>query len=164
MLLHSRGPVAAGALAVLLTLAAAAPSAADAAKTKGWSAATKAELKALEGKWDVLKTVQADREEDLTESGAVFTVKGAAATLRFGANSKSVRIDAIDPTGGPKRIDLIEVAPDKTERVIEGVYRIDGDKLQLAFSIPTDGKNRPTGFAKPTEPRVVVWTMKRVKE
>ncbi len=157
----ARGPAAAWALAVAVTLALAVPpAAADAAKTKGWTPAAKAELKALQGVWEVVKAGDA---ADEPPKGFAFTFKGTEATMALGGKSESARVHAIDPTTDPKCIDLVETRPDKSERTLEGVYRIDGDTLRLAFSVSKEGKSRPTGFEKPTDPRTLVLTLKRVK-
>jgi len=159
-------PAAAGLVAALVAVALATPpAAADAAKVKGWTAAAKAELKRLAGGWEVFKSVGTGKEEEAPNSGVLFTFKGSDITMSFGGKKEQLRIGAIDPTTDPKCIDLIETRRDKTERVLEGVYRIDGDTLKLSFHVPEGGaKNRPTGFAKPTDPRTLVWTFNRVKE
>ena len=132
-------------------------------KAKELPAEAKKELKKLEGKWEIVKTVDADKEsEEKSEIYLVF--KDTEVTMSFKDKKETIHITAIDATTDPKCIDFVELLRDKSERTLEGIYKIDGDTLQLALAIPKDGKNRPTGFGKPTDKRTMVWTLKRVKE
>ena len=72
-------------------------------------------------------------------------------------------ITALDTTTDPKCIDFLEKREGRPDRTLEGIYKIDGDTLQIAFSIPKEVKDRPTSFEKPGD-RALVWTFKRVKE
>jgi uncharacterized protein (TIGR03067 family) len=58
---------------------------------------------------------------------------------------------------------FLEKREGRPDQTLEGVYRIDGDTLQIALSILKEGKNRPTSFEKPGD-RVLIWTFKRIKE
>lgn len=152
-------------LTAFVLLAFSAPAEPPKEKEKELPAAAKQELKKLEGKWRLVKAADANKESDVKESEALhFTFKGAELTMSFGDKKETLRVTAIDATTDPKCIDFAEQRRDKTERTLEGVYKLDGDTLKIALAIPKDGKNRPTGFDKPTDPRTMVWTLKRVKE
>jgi uncharacterized protein (TIGR03067 family) len=152
-------------LAAALVFVLAAPADPPKEKEKELPAEAKKELKKLEGKWRLVKAADANKESDVKESEAlVFEFKGAEMTMSFGEKKETIRVAAIDSTTDPKCIDFIEVRKDKTERTLEGVYKLDGDTLKIALSIPKEGKNRPTSFDKPTDSRAMVWTLKRVKE
>ena len=152
-------------LTAVVLFALAAPADPPKEKEKELPAEAKKELKKLEGKWRLVKAADANKESDVKESEALdFTFKGAEMTMSFGDKSETLRVTAIDPTTNPKCIDFTEQRRDKTERTLEGVYKLDGDTLRIALAIPKDGKNRPTSFDKPTDPRTMVWTLKRVKE
>ena len=85
-------------------------------------------------------------------------------TFTAGNKKEMAEVTALDLNTDPKCIDLTESRPDKSLRTTEGIYKIDGDTLQLAIAAPKGGKLRPTNFDKPTDGRIIVWTMKRVKE
>ena len=152
-------------LAAIVLLALSAPADPPKEKEKALPADAVKELKKLEGKWRVVKAADANKEADVKEDEAIlFTFKGAEVTLSYGEKKETIRVTAIDATTDPKCIDLTERRRDNSERTLEGVYKLDGDTLKIALAIPKDGKNRPTSFDKPTDPRAMVWTFKRVKE
>jgi uncharacterized protein (TIGR03067 family) len=153
-------------LPALLVLALSAPAdpPKEKAKEKELSAETKKELKKLEGKWQMVKAATNQGEGDVKELEAFCVVSGSELTFSRGDKKETIRVTAIDTTTDPKCIDLTEVRADKTERILEGIFKIDGDTFQLAFAVPKDGKIRPTSFDKPTDARTMVWTFKRVKE
>jgi uncharacterized protein (TIGR03067 family) len=135
------------------------------AEDKGLPAEAKKELKKLEGKWRVVKVANGNQEADVKDREVYFVFKGAEVTLTASDKEKTetLRVTAIDPATDPVCIDLLEKRAGRPDRTLEGVYKIDGDTLRLAFSVPREGKNRPTSFEKPGD-RATVWTFKRVKE
>ncbi len=98
---------------------------------------------------------------------AFMVFKGTELTLESSNSEKkeTLKISAIDPTTDPKCIDLLEtLSGNRGERTIEAIFKIDGDTLLFAMCILQEGKQRPVGFDKPTDPRIIVWTLKRVKK
>lgn len=154
--------------AALVAVALVAPAEPPKEKEKELSEAAKKELAALAGKWKLTKAANSTTDGEVApkpnDPDMLFVFKGDELTMEFGDKKEAVKIGAIDPKTDPKCIDLIETRRDKTERTLEGVYKIDKDTLQIALCVPKDGKQRPTGFDKPTDPRTMVWTLKRVKE
>jgi uncharacterized protein (TIGR03067 family) len=151
-------------LTTLVLFALSAPTDPPKEKAKELPAEALKELKKLEGKWRLVKAANGDREAEAKECESIhFLFKGAELTMVSGDKMETIRVTAIDATTDPKCIDLTETRRDKTERTVEGIFKLDGDTLQLALSLPKEGKNRPTGFEKPGE-RTMVWTLKRVKE
>ena len=151
-------------LTAFVLLALSAPADPPKEKAKELPAEAKKELKKLEGKWRVVKTLEATKESEAKDGEDVFiTFKDAEMTMASGDKKETIAITAVDGTTDPKCIDLTETRRDKTERTLEGIFKLDGDTLQLAISIPKEGKSRPTGFDKPPD-RTVVMTLKRVKE
>jgi uncharacterized protein (TIGR03067 family) len=150
-------------LTAIVLLALAAPTDPPKEKEKELPAEAKKELKKLEGKWQIVKAGSAKGESDAKELELFCEIKGAELTFTKGDKKETLRVSAVDSTTDPKCIDLLEQRPGKPDRTLEGIYKIDGDTFVLAFSIPSDAKNRPTSFDKPGE-RTLVWTLKRVKE
>lgn len=134
------------------------------------SDAAKKELKKLEGKWQVVTMAHSAGDGDVTDLGVYAEVKGTGMTLSAKNKNKQEKLEvaALDPGAEPRRIDLVENvnAPGKAERALPGIYKLDGDVLVLAFATPKVGATAtpPAGFGKPTEARIMVWTLKRVKE
>jgi uncharacterized protein (TIGR03067 family) len=136
-------------------------------KPKELSAEAKKELKKLEGKWRLVKALNAAKEEEAKDVEIFFAFEGSKVTLSSGNKDKkeTLEVTAIDASTDPKCIDLKEERAGKPSRTLECVYKIDGEMLQFAMAVPPEGeKLRPTGFDKPASPRVMVWTLKRVKE
>ena len=84
--------------------------------------------------------------------------------MTFAKTKEMAEVTALDPSTDPICIDLTNNRPGKPLQIAEGVYKVDRDKLQLAIAAPKGGKLRPANFDKPTDERIIVWTMKRVKE
>jgi uncharacterized protein (TIGR03067 family) len=133
------------------------------AKEKDFSAEAKKELKKFEGKWRVVKGAGGGQESDLTDKMAYFEFKGTELTMTSGGKVENYKISAIDTTTDPKCIDLVEKRKGRPDRTLEGVYRIDGDTLQIAIELPSNTKNRPTSFDKSVE-RALVFVLKKAKD
>ena len=155
-------------LPAIVLLALIAPSDPPKEKPKELPAEAKKELKKLGGKWKVVKAADANKESEIPKDSEplIFEFKDADITMRYGDKKETIRVSAIDSTTDPKCIDLTETRKDGTERILEGIFKLDGDTLQIAFTTPKDAnaKSRPTSFDKPTDSRTTVWTFKRVKE
>lgn len=134
------------------------------AKDKKFSAEAKKELKKLEGRWKLTKVAGRGQETEF-KLEAHITFKDTEMTMAAENKEREekVQIVALDPTTDPKCLDLLEARPGKADRTLECVYKIDGDDLQLAISLPTAGKSRPPGFDKSID-TAMIWTLKRVKE
>ncbi len=132
-------------------------------KDKELSAEAIKELKKLEGKWLVVKVAAEGKESEANDKDVHFVFKGTEVRLMSGDKGETLLITALDSTTDPKCIDFLEKREGRPDRTLEGVYKIDGDKLQIALSVLKEGKNRPTSFEKPGD-RAFVWTFKRVKE
>ena len=134
-------------------------------KEKELPEAAQKELKKLEGTWKVVKFGDSNGEYEATKRDWFWAFKGVVVTLAFGqAEDETLKIEALDPGSDPKCIDLIESTKRQPDRTLEGVFKIDGDTLQIALYVPKDGKQRPVGFDKPSDRQTVVWTLKRAKE
>jgi len=157
------------ALIVLSTMVASAdpPKEKEKEKAKELSAEAKKELKKLEGKWQLVKVRSSEGEAELKDLNleAFLVIEGTKLTMSARNKSETAEITDLDPSTDPKCIDLTEIRPGRPDQFTEAIYKIDGDTLQIAMSPVKEGnKFRPTSFDKPTERRVVVWILKRVKE
>ena len=115
----------------------------------------KAEMKALEGTWQVIDLQENGRpvgEKDLV----LVIVDGKLEVLSGGQLSKAYTI-TIDPAKKPKTIDLTSTK-DK-DRQARGIYKLEGDQLTICLEEGTD--KRPADF-KSGEKRSLV-SVKRVK-
>jgi uncharacterized protein (TIGR03067 family) len=148
---------------LLLGIAAVADEPKPGAKEKEFSAEAKKELKKLEGKWRLVKIAATDGEVEMKDKELYYVFKGTEVTQTFGDKMATSRVDALDAATDPKCIDLTVTREGAPDRTLEAVYRIDGDTLQIAFSLAKEGKNRPTSVEKPSD-LSFIWTFKRVKE
>jgi uncharacterized protein (TIGR03067 family) len=135
------------------------------AKQKAFSPEAKKELKKLEGKWKLIKLAIRGEEAEFPLDSRI-TFKDTQMTVFIEDSVKTTaksRIVALDPNTDPTCLDLIEMRPGMVDLESECVYKLDGDTLRLAISLPTAGKSRPPGFDKSID-TAMIWTLKRVKE
>lgn len=121
------------------------------------------ELKALEGEWEVIQIESGgNRIEPGADNRIVLTIKGKK--ISFG-NIQDAEITALDPSTNPKLIDFKSQPKNAKREPVsnEAVYKIDGDKLQIA-TYQGEDKQRPTNFDAPKDTATVLWTLKRVKK
>lgn len=131
-----------------------------AAPSKELPEAAKKELKALEGKWRVVKFLHSDRETTPGTGEDEVTVEFKGGTIDF-AGSATGSVVALDPTTDPKCLDFKGLY--KKDTIYESVYKRDGDTLTWAV-YHGQGRSRPTAFDKPTDAGVMVVVLNRVKE
>ena len=122
----------------------------------------KKDLKAMQGDWACEELVKDGFRVPDDDARALFrTVKDDTYTVhRFRKKAGSGKFK-LDATKSPKHIDII---PDGAKGlVIEGIYKIDGDKLTMCYAAPK-GK-RPTEFASKEESGVTlaVWLREKKK-
>jgi len=101
-----------------------------------------AELKKLQGTWDVVKAVVEGRDDSkkLKESGAHAVIKGKEFTFVEGKGSKDFMSFTLDTKKKPARMEL--TAQPET---VKAIYKIEKDVLMIAFN---EGKEYPKGFDK----------------
>jgi uncharacterized protein (TIGR03067 family) len=129
---------------------------------KPLSEAAQKEVKKLDGKWKVVKNV-VNGEEQSTEVNKYLTFTGRKLAVD---DKEAAEITALDPSTDPKCIDL-KITLDDTGiakgTVFEGIYKLDGDDLQLAIHIGSD-KKRPDKFESANNSSIVLVTLKREKK
>jgi uncharacterized protein (TIGR03067 family) len=135
------------------------------APSKGLPEPAKKELKALEGKWRVVKFVHSDRETTPGMGEDEVTVEFNGYTIDFAGSAAGV-VAELDPTTDPKCLDFkarVGSGVFTTGSTYESVYKLDGNTLTWAVYTGR-GKNRPVTLDKPTDAGVMVLELTRVKE
>lgn len=135
---------------------------ADEPKKPDWPEAVKKELKRFEGKWKMVRFAGSGVEGKVDQE-VVFEFKGDGFTITRGTKIETFGLGGFDLSTNPKCVDLIEKRAGKPDRALEGAYRFDGAKLQIAHALPNVGKSRPTTFTKDT-PNALVWTLERIEK
>jgi uncharacterized protein (TIGR03067 family) len=120
------------------------------------------DLKLLQGSWTLAalevngKDVPADKLE-----GTVLTVKGKDYKVTLKNKNVTVCVIQLDPKQNPKHLDMIFLDGANKDKVHKGIYRIDGDKFQLARGLTPD-QARPKEFATWPDTNYFVATWKRI--
>jgi uncharacterized protein (TIGR03067 family) len=68
----------------------------------------------------------------------------------------------VDPTKTPKELDAKHLTGASKGKTLKGIYRLQGDELQLCFGPPGDDLRPKTFTTKEGEP-VRLYTLKRAK-
>ena len=133
-------------------------------ESKELSQEAKRKLKVLEGKWQAVKLVHADREVAQGTGFDEFVVEFRGSTIDLGG-VLTASVVALDPETAPTCLDFKVASGSgvlKKGATYESVYQLDGDTLTWAFYHGRE-KNRPTSVDKPTDPAVMVMVFNRVK-
>ena len=108
----------------------------------------------LDGKWTVT-TLTRDGKADKSLDGAVREHAGDKYSVTPPAGSATPKVEgtaAID--AAKKTLDMKPSAGRYKDKTLQGIFKIDGDTLTVAFSEP--GKDRPTAFESKDGSGVVV--------
>ena len=134
------------------------------AKDKELSAEGKKDLEKLQGKWKATKVVIDGNETEPKMDGADVIVEFKKEKFLFAGN-EFFDVAALDPSATPKLLDFKALADmgDITKgNTYEGIYKLDGDTLELALYIG-EGSKRPAKFESEKDSKVIVVTFKREK-
>jgi uncharacterized protein (TIGR03067 family) len=121
--------------------------------------AAKAELKKLEGTWQLVSSVKDGKEvaKEVVKKVRVV-IKGSKHTVYFGNDVAAKEIPfTIDPTKNPKT--AVDTLPGGKE--IKGIYKLDG--YTLTSCVAEVGKERPTEFVSKPGSGHTLRVLKRVK-
>lgn len=113
----------------------------------------------LQGTW-VFASLEANgrksADDDLRNSELV--IKGTA--MKPVPDNPDLKISfKLDPSTDPRLIDITV-----NERVLEGIYKFDGDDVKICLYTAEGVKQRPTEFAAPEGSNNLLVVLKRVKE
>jgi uncharacterized protein (TIGR03067 family) len=121
---------------------------------------TAKDRQAMQGTWIMAnlevngKDVPADK---LT--GTVLTVKRDVYSVKVKDRTTDCRL-RLDPSKSPRAVDMIFTEPGGGEKVLQGIYQIDGDILKIARGLNAN-QQRPDQFATWPDTNYFVVTWRR---
>jgi len=123
--------------------------------------AGKKDLKLLGGSWTLAALEVNGKDVPVNKlEGTVLTIKGS--DYKVTLKNKNVTVCAIklDPKQDPKHLDMTFLEGATKDKVHKAIYRIDGDKFQLARGLSPE-QARPNQFATWPDTNYFVATWKR---
>ena len=121
-----------------------------------------AEKSPLEGKWTVTSLTR-DGKSDKSLDGAVREHAGDKYSVTPPAGSNALKVEGTAVIDAEKKtIDMKPSAGRYKDKTLQGIYKLDGDTLTIAFS-SEPGKDRPTSFESTAGSGVVIAVHTRVK-
>jgi uncharacterized protein (TIGR03067 family) len=129
--------------------------------TPKWAAGQQqTEEEKLHGTWNYTSFEFMGKSLAVPEGKAFTFSKGGKVVLKSKGKPEQVGSFKIDVSKNPKQIDLINPEEkNKDKMVTQGIYRIEGDTLTMAFFLNTPGE-RPTAF---DSTKAGIMTLKRQK-
>jgi uncharacterized protein (TIGR03067 family) len=134
------------------------------AKDKELSADAKKELTKLEGKWKATKVVIDGNEAEPQMDGSDVFIEFKKEKFLLGGK-ELFDVAALDPSTKPKLLDfkaLVSMGDITKDSIYEGIYKLDGDNLEIALYIG-EGGNRPDKFESAKNSKIAYVTFKREK-
>jgi uncharacterized protein (TIGR03067 family) len=119
------------------------------------------ELARLQGEWIAQRLASQGGDVDFTTIDRQLVARFDGPLYTFTGRPKGY-ITLLDPGTDPKLMNIRSIERGRQLRTDEAIFKIDGDTLSICL-YQGDGRQRPTGFEKPTEPGVVLAVFKRAK-
>jgi len=121
--------------------------------------AGKRDLARLQGNW-VMAALEVDGKlVPENKLGTTLVIKGNKYTTRVKDKEFSTTI-RLDPSKNPPAIDMVFTEGDNKDKILKGIYRIDGDTLKVCRGLSA-GKDRPTQFGTWPNTGIFMVTWKR---
>jgi uncharacterized protein (TIGR03067 family) len=112
------------------------------------SQAVQNEQKELDGSWALVSSeVNGKKLPDEESNSLTLVVKDGKATLQYDSKPVSVATMTLDPTKTPKRLDINVVSGQSEGKKSLAIYKLDGDKLTMCWTLFDVDRDRPTEFA-----------------
>jgi len=124
--------------------------------------AAKKDVAALQGKW-VMTALEVDGKlvaEDKIKDTFLIIKHNTYTTQVKGKGHETTF--TLDPAKNPKAIDMVFTEGDKKDRVLRGIYVIDGDTLKICRGLQPE-QERPTEFGTWPNTNLFLVTWKRQK-
>lgn len=122
----------------------------------------KKELEKLKGTW-VVTSAERDGKQTDRLNGDKMTIAGEGFVVTSKDGKELVKATIkLDPSKKPKTIDLTLTEGSDKDKVVLGIYALDGDKMKICLNEPGN-TTRPTEFASKEGTRLMVVELKRDK-
>jgi uncharacterized protein (TIGR03067 family) len=116
------------------------------------------DLDKLQGDWVLVSSQRNGKPLTDEQVKAIKrTIKGNEQTVTRDGQVLLKGTIKVDPTKKPKTIDVTFKGEDGEERILQGIYEVDGDQQKVCYTLP--GNDRPTDFsaAEGSERTMSVW-------
>jgi uncharacterized protein (TIGR03067 family) len=122
--------------------------------------AAKKDLDAIQGTW-VMVALEVDGKPVPEEKikGAILVVKGDKYVTQVKGKDYETTL-TLDPTKKPKAIDMVFSEGDKKDKVLRGIYMIEGDTLKVCRGMRPE-QERPTQFGTWPDTNLFLVTWKK---
>jgi uncharacterized protein (TIGR03067 family) len=116
----------------------------------------------LIGEWVPESAILGGKNDPPPPGSSITFTKEGKCFVKEGGDAKPDSMSfTFDAKKDPAEIDISEPRAGMGEKAIKGIYKIDGDTMQMCLSI--DGE-RPKAFASPAGSQSILITLKRVKK